>query len=79
MLTPSQNLLFYGLSNFANPWVESQGPKPILYMFGGTSIFVSLLAIPFYIYGKRLRSWWSRHDLFQILGMQKAGPVVEMG
>ncbi|KAJ9619323.1 hypothetical protein H2203_008652, partial [Taxawa tesnikishii (nom. ined.)] len=81
-----KNFLFYGLSNFANPWVEDSGPRyvnsrlwdtpetrlvltvsirQIMYVFGGTSLFFCFLAIPFYIFGKRLRSWWARHDLFK--------------
>jgi len=71
--------MFYGLSNFANDWVASAGPQQIMYVFGGTSIFLALLAIPVYIFGKRLRGWWSRHDLFEALGMQKQGNVVELG
>jgi len=77
-LTRSQNFMFYGLSNFANPWVESNGPEQIMYVFGGTSIFLALLAIPVYIYGKRLRSWWSRHDLFVALHMETKGPSLEL-
>jgi hypothetical protein len=92
-----KNFLFYGLSNFANPWVADAGPKQIMYVFGGTSLFLSLLAIPVcqilirilrikthhftsqvYIYGKRLRSWWTRHDLFVILKMQTTGPKLDM-
>jgi len=71
--------MFYGLSNFANPWVESAGPRQIMYTFGGTTIFMALLAVPVYIFGKRLRSWWARHDLFKKLGLQKTGHVIEMG
>ena len=74
-----QNFMFYGLSNYANPWVASNGPEQIMYVFGGTSILVSLVAIPVYIYGKRLRSWWARHDLFKILKMETHGPSSEMG
>lgn len=64
-----KNFMFYGLSNFANPWVASKGPTQILYVFGGTSLFLSLLAIPVYIYGKKLRGFWARHDLFVLLKM----------
>lgn len=71
--------MFYGLSNFANPWVASKGPEEIMYVFGGTSVFLALLAIPVYIYGKRLRSWWTRHDLFVTLKMQTTGPESHMG
>ena len=70
--------MFYGLSNFANPWVISSGPAQIMYVFGGTSLFLCLLAIPCYIYGKRLRSWWARHDLFVLLKMETKGPKLEM-
>jgi hypothetical protein len=78
-LTRMQNFMFYGLSNFANPWVASNGPEQIMFVFGGTSIFLGLLAIPVYIYGKRLRSWWSRHDLFVRLKMETKGPGLELG
>lgn len=73
-----QNFMFYGLSNFANNWVAANGPEQIMYVFGGTSIFLSLLAIPVYIFGKRLRSWWSRHDLFVTLKMETKGPKLEV-
>jgi hypothetical protein len=71
--------MFYGLSNFANPWVESNGPGQILYVFGGTSLFLCLMAIPVWIYGKRLRSWWARHNVFKMLGMETAGPSLLVG
>ncbi|EXJ57303.1 hypothetical protein A1O7_07650 [Cladophialophora yegresii CBS 114405] len=74
-----KNFMFYGLSNFANPWVAESGPEQIMYVFGGTSVFFSLLGIPVYIYGKRLRSWWARHDLFRTLKMETHGPTSEMG
>ncbi|GME38594.1 MFS general substrate transporter [Neofusicoccum parvum] len=74
-----KNFMFYGLSNFANDWVAAKGPEEIMYVFGGTSIFLCLLALPVYIYGKRLRSWWARHDLFVILKMETTGPVSQMG
>lgn len=70
--------MFYGLSNFANPWVASAGPSQILYVFGGTSLFLALVAIPVYIFGKKLRSWWTRHDLFAAFGMETTGPKLEV-
>lgn len=75
-----KNFMFYGLSSFANNWVASNGPRQIMYVFGGTSAFLCLLAIPTYIFGKRLRSWWARHDLFVKWGMQTtSGTSSEMG
>lgn len=71
--------MFYGLSNFANNWVAGHGPEQIMYVFGGTSLFLALLAIVVYMFGKRLRSWWARHDLFVVLKMGTTGSVAEMG
>ncbi|KAH6721652.1 serine/threonine kinase 16 [Leptodontidium sp. MPI-SDFR-AT-0119] len=73
-----KNFMFYGLSSFANDWVAAKGPEEIMFVFGGTSIFLSLLAIPVYIFGKRLRSWWARHDLFVKFKMETKGPKLEM-
>ncbi|KXL42274.1 hypothetical protein M433DRAFT_151003 [Acidomyces richmondensis BFW] len=74
-----KNFMFYGLSNFANNWVAAKGPTQIMYVFGGTSAFLCLLAIPTYIFGKRMRSWWTRHDLFVLMKMKTSGQVSEMG
>jgi len=49
-----------------------------MFMFGGTSLLLSLLGIPVYIYGKRLRSWWSRNDLFVKLKMETTGPKLDL-
>jgi hypothetical protein len=65
--------MFYALSNFANDWVASKGPEQIMYVFGGTTLAMCVFAIPVYIFGKRLRSWWARHDLYEKFGMQTAG------
>ncbi|TKA69878.1 hypothetical protein B0A55_08828 [Friedmanniomyces simplex] len=73
-----KNFMFYGLSNFANSWVAAKGPIEIMYVFGGTSIFLSLVAIPVYVYGKKLRSWWTRHDLFVAFKMQTTGPKLDL-
>lgn len=56
----------------------ASGPEQIMFVFGGTSLFLCLLGVPLYVYGKRLRSWWSRHDLFVTFKMETAGPASEM-
>ncbi len=56
--------MFYGISNFASDWVAAKGPQQAMYVFGGTIFAFSVIAIPVYVFGKRLRSWWSRHNLF---------------
>ncbi len=79
MLISSQNFMFYGLSNFANDWVAAKGPEEIMFTFGGITLAMSLLAIPTYIFGKKMRSWWARHDLFVKFKLQATGPESEMG
>lgn len=74
-----QNFMFYGLSSFANDWVAAKGPEEILFVFGGTSIFLCLLGLQVCVCGKRLRSQWARHDLFVTLNMETTGPVQELG
>ncbi|KAK3047998.1 hypothetical protein LTR09_010673 [Extremus antarcticus] len=75
-----KNFMFYGLSNFANNyWVAAKGPTKIMYVFGGTSAFICLMAVPTYIFGKRMRSWWARNDLFVKWGLTTTGAASEMG
>jgi hypothetical protein len=71
--------MFYALSTFSNDWVAAKGPQEIMYVFGGTSIFISLVALPVYVYGKRLRSWWTRHDLFLKFKLYARGGSMGMG
>jgi hypothetical protein len=74
-----KNFMFYGLSNFANNWVADSGPEQIMFVFGGTSLFLCVLAIPVYMFGKRLRGWWARHDLFVMLKMETKSTGGTMG
>jgi hypothetical protein len=68
-----KNFLFYGMSYFVNNWVAEKGPEQMFNVLGGISIAVVCLdisqliqcfmALPVYIFGKRLRSFWARHVL----------------
>ncbi|EXJ53391.1 uncharacterized protein A1O5_13380 [Cladophialophora psammophila CBS 110553] len=64
-----KNFLFYGYSYFVNNWVVEKGISQVMNVFGGVGVFFCLLAIVFYAFGKRLRSWWSRHNLFRMFNM----------
>ncbi|KAJ9608839.1 hypothetical protein H2200_006610 [Cladophialophora chaetospira] len=75
-----KNFMFYALSNFANDWVAAKGPEEIMFTFGGITLAMCLMAIPTYIYGKKLRSFWARHDLFVKFKMQAtSGPEMHIG
>ncbi|KAK5390267.1 hypothetical protein LTS13_000348 [Exophiala xenobiotica] len=74
-----KNFMFYGLSNFANNWVAAKGPEEIMFTFGGTTLAMCVFGIPVYIFGKKMRSWWTRHDLFVKFNMQTTGPETHLG
>ena len=65
-----KNFTSFGVIHFINSWVERVGPEVPLFVFGGTAVFLCLLAIPIYIYGKRFRSLWARHDPFLLLNIR---------
>jgi hypothetical protein len=58
-----KNFLFYGYSYFVNNWAASAGPGQVFYVWGGMTFALALTTIPLYIYGKRYRSYWCRHNL----------------
>ena len=62
--------MFYGVSNWANPWIVKSGPAPIMYTCGGSAMGMALLGLPIWVFGKRLRSFWARYNLIAMLGMQ---------
>ncbi|QKX53820.1 uncharacterized protein TRUGW13939_00900 [Talaromyces rugulosus] len=62
-----KNFLFFGYSYFINDWVTSGGPADPFYIFGGISAALILTTIPVYVFGKRYRSLWYRHNVMERL------------
>jgi hypothetical protein len=58
-----KNMFAFGLTNYLNNWVATQGVRNVFFTIGGLTIAVSLFTIPMYIYGKRARSWTHRHNI----------------
>ncbi|TVY25643.1 Protein HOL1, partial [Lachnellula hyalina] len=58
-----KNFLFYGFSYFVNDWTAAVGPSEVFYVFGGVAFGLTLTTVPLYIFGKKYRSIWSRHNL----------------
>lgn len=65
-----KNFLFYGYSYFVNNWTATAGPGEVFYVWGGLSFLLALTTIPIYVYGKRYRSYWCRHNLLAKIGMR---------
>lgn len=65
-----KNFLFYGYSYFVNNWTAASGPGPVFYTFGGISFGLVASTLIVYVFGKRYRAFWSRHNIMEKLGMQ---------
>jgi hypothetical protein len=65
-----KNFFFYGMSYYVNNWIVTGGPMQMFGVFAGISAFVIILAVPLYVWGKRYRSFWSRHNLMRYAGLK---------
>lgn len=65
-----KNFLFYGFSNFVNSWVARSGPAQVFYVLGGLNLGWVALTPLIYIFGKRYRSIWARHNILERLNIR---------
>jgi hypothetical protein len=71
-----KNFFFYGMSYYVNHWIAVGGPMQMFGSFAGISGFVILLGVPLYIWGKRYRSFWARHNLMRLAGLKSHDEAV---
>lgn len=62
-----KNLIGFIFSLFNNNFANARGNRTAFVTYGAVQIFVSLWAIPLYIYGKRLRSWTDKKEFLKKL------------
>ncbi|KAI3403866.1 hypothetical protein KGF56_003296 [Candida oxycetoniae] len=62
-----KNFLGFCFSLFNNKYADAQGYKNAYVTYGGIQLFVSLFAIPLYIYGKKSRRWTDEKELMRSL------------
>ena len=65
-----KNFLFYGFSNFITDWLATAGPADVFYALGGLDIALVCIVPFFYIFGKRYRSIWARHNLLELMNIK---------
>jgi len=67
-----KNLFSFGLTFKAYDWlVQNQtNATPVFNPIASVQIVICLTSIPLYIYGKRLRSYFYRHDLLAMFGVR---------
>ena len=62
-----KNILGFIFSIFNTDVLQTRGGKTTFVIYGVVQIFISLFAIPLYIYGKQLRSWTDKKEVLKHL------------
>lgn len=62
-----KNVLGFIFSIFNTDALQTRGGKTTFIIYGAVQIFISLFAIPVYIYGKQLRSWTDKKEILKYL------------
>ncbi|KAK6464837.1 member of major facilitator superfamily multidrug-resistance protein [Scheffersomyces coipomensis] len=69
-----KNLMGFIFSLFNNDFIHSRGERTAFLTYGSVQLFLSLFAIPLYIYGKRLRSWTDDKEILRKLYHEDNAP-----
>jgi hypothetical protein len=62
-----RNVYSFGMNYFISSWISSMGPLQVFSTIGGLHIFIMLLTIPMWIFGKRARSLTARVPFFKAM------------
>ncbi|KAL5363786.1 major facilitator superfamily domain-containing protein [Aspergillus floccosus] len=62
-----KNMFSFILTFFAYDWLVSNGIKPAFLAISSIQMAICVLSIPMYIFGKRNRSFFARHDILKAL------------
>ncbi|KAH7379889.1 serine/threonine kinase 16 [Cadophora sp. MPI-SDFR-AT-0126] len=65
-----KNFLLYGFTYFINDWLARSGPKEVFFVFGGTGFGIMIGMPIMYVFGKKYRSFWHRHNLLEKWGVR---------
>lgn len=62
-----KNMFSFGLTWGAYDWLVEAGISKTFYIIASIQVGICLLSIPMYIFGKRSRAFFSRHDILKML------------
>ncbi|KAL5088591.1 hypothetical protein Trisim1_006546 [Trichoderma cf. simile WF8] len=65
-----KNIFSFILTFFAYDWLIKGGIKHTLIAISIVQVVVCLISIPMYVFGKRCRAFYHRHDLLALTGLQ---------
>jgi hypothetical protein len=64
-----KNIFSFGLTYSAYDWIIKGGIEDTMIPIASIQVGVCLLSIPLYVFGKRIRSFYHRHDLLKLTGL----------
>ncbi|KAI9670358.1 MAG: hypothetical protein M1817_004401 [Caeruleum heppii] len=64
-----KNMFSFGLTWSAYDWIVKSGITRTFTAIASVQVVICLLSIPLYVYGKRSRSFFYRHDLLKMTGL----------
>ncbi|KAG4416208.1 hypothetical protein IFR04_010665 [Cadophora malorum] len=65
-----KNFLLYAFTYFINDWLARSGPQEVFFVFGGTGFGIMVGMPIMYVFGKKYRSFWHRHNLLEKWGVR---------
>ncbi|KAI1423047.1 major facilitator superfamily transporter [Xylaria sp. FL1777] len=65
-----KNMFSFGLTFKAYDWLTHSGIREVFFALGAVQIVICLLSVPMYIFGKRNRDFFHRHDLLRMFGLR---------
>ncbi|KAI1826497.1 major facilitator superfamily transporter [Xylaria intraflava] len=65
-----KNMFSFGLTFKAYNWLVHSGIREVFFALGAVQVVVCLLSVPMYIFGKRNRAFFHRHDLLRMFGLR---------
>ncbi|KAK6865784.1 MFS transporter-like protein [Apiospora arundinis] len=65
-----KNFFSFGLTFKAYDWLVQGGTEPVFYALASVQVVICLTSIPMYIYGKRNRAYFYRHDILALTGLR---------
>lgn len=73
----TKNFIGFVFSLFNNNFVDDSNSKKAFVVYGCLQLIFSLIGVPMYIYGKKLRSWTDSKAILRVLYANKTRPETE--
>ncbi|KAJ5625982.1 hypothetical protein N7510_002291 [Penicillium lagena] len=64
-----KNMFSFVLTFYAYDWFSHGGVKHTMIVVGSIEVGICMLSIPMYVFGKRNRSFFARHDILEMLNL----------